>query len=281
MNLNGVQPCIPDHRDYSCRTFGIPSKIVFQEQYSCEAGFRFPDQMREGLPQGCTGYTSSELCQDEDLIQYQPRYTYDKTLFMENSTEGQPCNVRDSLKTTIMWGVLPNTTSLNSAAINFTDSTDSEAAKHKRAAFYVIELNAGMDWFDTMRNMLWAGRVGRRSISIVTPWYSEWTNTNVNSTGIVSVPASWAWEGSHNWKISGWKTINGVPYLVAKTWQGSLYGDRGVAYFSREIMNKVMEQYGSCGFMLFEKVSAADVKLIELTWVDWVKSHIRLIQSKL
>src|SRR5882672_11558338 len=104
---HGVTPLKPDHRDYSFkRTFGTVAPQTLPDEYNCDAVFGFPDQNAEGYPYGCTGYCQSELCQDEDGTRYKPDYTYHKTQFMEG-TVGQEvgCDMRDSLKSTIVYGL--------------------------------------------------------------------------------------------------------------------------------------------------------------------------------
>lgn len=316
--INGVQPITKDHRDYSAnRTFGVVT-TVFPDSLNFDAGFRFPDQNAEGLPQGCTGYTQSELCQDEDRVQYQPRFTYDKTIYMSwQNIEGLPQDIRTSIKSTIMYGVLPNTALQKIAGFIAPDVTDTEASKHRRAAYYVLEKNEGLDWFDSIRNMLLAGSAieydtgisSNRSISMVTPWYREWTRPNVPKSGIVKRPAGFDVKAGgastsvigkildllarlfgssggatpwHNWKISGWKTIDGVPYLMGKTWQG-LVGDTGWMYYSREIVNELMEIYGTGGFIVFRSNPAndADIQTVKLTVLDDLKSYTRVMLKDL
>src|SRR6267154_5967863 len=104
---NGVKPVKRDHRDFSAtRTFGGFVHLTFPENYSCDNGGGFPDHNADGLPEGCTGFTQAELCRDEDMLEFLPRYTYDKTLLMEGSQEGEGCDIRDSLNSTILYGVL-------------------------------------------------------------------------------------------------------------------------------------------------------------------------------
>lgn len=277
--INAVKKVLPDHRDFSAtRTFGSTTTITLEESYSCDANLGMPDQNTDGLPDGCTGYAQTELCQDEDGISYFPRYTYDKTLFFEGSQEGQPCDIRDSLKSTIIYGVLPLGTSQT-----IPGEADTVAATHRRASYYTIELNTGLDWFDSIRNMLWASRSYKGSVSVASPWYPEWTGTSTNSTGVVSTPSNWTWVVGHNWKIPGWTTINGVPYLMVKSWQGKLIGNNGWLYFSREIFNQLMAINGTGAFMLFKEDpnNPADIQLVKLSVTDWLQSYFRLIMSNI
>ena len=87
MIKNGLLKLKKDHRDYSfARTFGAVV-LQFPDEYSCDAGLTMPDQNLDGLPYGCTGYTQSELCQDEDVVAYNPKYTYDKSRIMSGMAD--------------------------------------------------------------------------------------------------------------------------------------------------------------------------------------------------
>ncbi len=104
MIQTGVR-CNPDHRDYShTKTFG--SITSFPEEFNTDLGVTNPNQNAEGLPFGCTGYTQAEVCSDQDGTIYKPSYTYLKTQMMEGTTgQNIGCDIRDSLKSTNVYGV--------------------------------------------------------------------------------------------------------------------------------------------------------------------------------
>ena len=270
---NGVYPVKKDHRQYSfTRTFGNIETEDFHKDFNLDAGLTNPDQNKEGYPYGCTGYTQTDIATDEDGVIYQPSFTYDKTLFMEGYTGRMAgCDIKDSLKSTVIYGLLP--------ALGL-DERDSTA---NRAAYYQIEKFVGLDWFDSLRKTLLINKENKRSISMASSWYPEWTGTNVNSTGIVHAPTNWSWVSGHNYKISGWKTIDGIPYLIVKSWQGNTFGDNGWCYFSRELTNNLMEVYGTGAFINIKSDmhNPNDVKLIKVTILDWVQSYTRILLSRI
>ena len=164
MIKTGVNPVKKDHRDYSFhRTFGGVTP-TFTDSLNLDAGLTMPDQETDGLGYGCTGYAQSELCVDEDKIVYFPKFTYDQTLLMESITPSDPnfekvgCDVRDSLNSTIVYG------------LQAVGEIGAQALNHRRGAYYNVDLAQGMDWFDSLRNCL---VLNQRSISIATPWYQR------------------------------------------------------------------------------------------------------------
>lgn len=222
--IQGVTKVVPDHRDLShTRTFGATTPSTFPDEFNTDSGLTNPNQNAEGLPNGCTGYTQSELCIDQDKLIYKAKFTYDKTCFMEGHGEESGCDIRNSLKSLLVYGPQEQG-----------ESTDQQALQHIRGAYYAIE--KAPDYFDGIRSAL----VRSGSVSVGTPWFPSFNKIN---NGIVGTPVSWDATNLpyHNWKICGWKTVNGSPYLVGKAWLGSLWAQNGFALFPREVINQLLE----------------------------------------
>lgn len=269
MILHGLRPIEKRKTNYSFpRTFGAVQPPVFPDYYNTDAGFGFPNQNADGLPNGCTGYAQSELCQDEDKVLYKPYFTYDKTLFIEGSKNGEPCNIYDSLDSTRVYGVQRDT-----------ETTDEEALKHKRGQYYQVERTNGLDYFDALRSALWVNRGANRSISIGSPWYPEFQNPIKGIVNTVDTENGWDVFSGHNYKICGWKTIGGKPYLIVKPWCGPFYGDEGFAYFSREVINKLFNVPGVAAFTLAQW--DGKIQTVQLNIIAVLKVLISLYRRKI
>lgn len=257
----GVKPVKKDHRDYSFhRTFG--STDSFADSYTVEKNLTNPSQQEDGLPMGCTAYTQTELCQDEDGVVYSPLFTYGKTLFMEGSPFGSGCDVRTSLKSTIVYGVQE------------VGEAPENAINHRRGSYYAIERST--DWFDSIRSAI---VTNERSVSVATRWYQAWSNVGPN--GIIVSPVSYTVGFSlHNFKISGWTTINGIPYLIAKPWFGKLWGDKGYCYFPREVVNQMMSM-PEAGAFTVAPFTSQTILTVQLTLYETIASYLRRIISLL
>lgn len=262
---SGIRPLKKDHRDYSLhRTFGGLTPVFTECNF--DVGLTNPDQDADGLFYGCTGYTQSDIAGDEDKRMYFPKFTYDRTLIMEGITPSSPnyekvgCDIRTSLKSTIVYG------------LQAVGETASEALNHRRGAYYNVDLIQGIDYFDSIRMGL---QNNQRSISMATPWFSSFATPQ---NGIVRAPNSYdtTFASWHNWKVSGWKLINGVPYLIAKSWQGPAYGDKGFCYFSRDIINSLMTINGTGAFTL-APFTGDNVQTVVLTLWQTVLSYLRMI----
>lgn len=263
MIRSGVFKLLPDHRDFSYpRTFGAVAS--FPDELNLDAAFSFPDQDADGLPYGCTGYAQTEICQDEDKAEYQPGFTYDRTRMMEGTLSQEiGCDIRDSLKSTIVYGVLGKK-----------ENTAEEAGYHRRGVYYNVVDSPNLDAFDDVRSAI---LTNNRSVSVATPWFSEWED--IGSGGLVPLPSKPP-VSYHNWKICGWKMLAGQPVLIGKSWQGPNYGDHGYHYVSRAVFNAVMKMDGSGAFTVRRAVPD-DYARVKLAILTTVLSYLRLMLMSL
>lgn len=283
MITNGLRPIRFDHRDYDFhRTFGtigdlgtvldVDAGLTMPDQESYNSIFNFP-----ALPFGCTGYTQSELCQDQDQTLYDPSFTYTKTLLVENAQPGVGCDIRDSLNSTIVFGVRGK------------GEDDTAALTHHRGQYFVV-LQAP-DYFDGIRSAINTNFAMRRSVSIGSPWFPEWHNISADGimpmpylptvsflAGIFSALGLNTIFGSyyntlpwHNYKCSGYTTTNtkgqlirgGEIFLKIKSWQGTAFGDAGWCYMSRLITNEVLAVPATGAFTL-GKADPTNIKNVQL-----------------
>lgn len=295
--FSGTRPTELDERDYSFhRSFGAVSMEKVPLEYNVDAGLTMPDQTAHD-PYSCTAYTTCDISTDQDGIVYQPKYTYMKTLFMQGLppwTNGS--DIRPSLKSAKVYGLLPKEFTpqiiegmdedFTANQSNWPSGVDSIAGKleHRKGDFYNVYDDGGMDWFDSFKSALWLNKSEKRALSIGTPWI-----THPDQRGVVQPiekvmldaarnnPNSVSW---HNWKICGWKWIDGTQYLIGKPWQGNAYGDRGWIYVSRETINQLMEIRGSVAFTIRD-ATPEDIYTIKLGILETVLLYLyRIINVK-
>jgi hypothetical protein len=150
-------------------------------------------------------------------------------------------------------------------------NADLQAERHKRIAYFRVGQNP--DYFDGVRTALLNNH---RSVSVGTPWFPEWSaagwglylnrapdgvvsyGSGAEKTGFMPMPDLAHLSGVpwHCYKISGWITRDGVPYLKCKVWAGIGFGDFGWAYLSREVFNAAMTIWGASAFTLAKPVDA-------------------------
>lgn len=264
---HGINRIRKDHRDLSFpRTFGSVGTYDFPATLNVDARLSMPDQNADGLPEACTGYTTTDLESDVSKLLNKPIFTYAKTLMMEGKTGqyDQPCDIRDSLRSAGVYGVQRTT-----------ETTDAQALQHRCGAYFNVIDSPDLDAFDDIRNAI---LTKRRSVSSGTPWFGEWEG--IGSNGVIPTvytgnPDNLPW---HNWKICGWVVIDGEPYLIGKTWQGSNYGDKGYAYFPRSVINSVMAISGTGAFTLadFDPNDPVALQTVKMEILDTVLSYLRM-----
>lgn len=236
----GYSPGKKSRRDYQLhKTFGAPALTELPASYAADNN-NFPDQGPTDL---CTAYTVTDIACDEKGIAYSPDFNFSMSKLISGdppSTYGS--DLRTAFLVPSKSGLLPQAKAMFSWQNNGRDfiadpknwrPEDLDEAQKTKLAMFAIDFP--YDVFDSIRSALWLTRNERRSIGVGTRWYDEWNS--VGSSGII--PSKYQnFITYHAYAIKGWKTIQGVPYLIAKEWEGKGFGDDGFVYFPREVVNK-------------------------------------------
>lgn len=272
----GTRPHLLDTRDHALhKTFpqfaaATPKALPLLE-YNYDAGLTMPSQNEPNalfsppLPPlffGCTGYTQTDICGDEDETVYDPQYTYERSCDMEGHGYAQGCDIRTSMKALTVYGLRKQ------------DETQNDAQMRKRGKYFIIDKLRDRDWFDSFRIAL---RSNRRSISVGVPWFPEWWS--VGPDGVLTSlfiydgdPSHYLW---HNAKVSGETTLdNGEPALLVKSWQGRSVGDGGWLKWDRATFNKAYDIYGTFSATPGLPVSKEDIRYVEITLYQQVLLYL-------
>jgi hypothetical protein len=101
---------------------------------------------------------------------------------------------------------------------------------------------------------MWINKKDNQSIFTGALWKPQWTaSLNGIMEDVVDVEDNYGFP--HAFKIAGWKTIDGVPYLICVLSNGTEIGDKGLFYMPREIANKDLT-YGCFTFTSMPKILA-------------------------
>lgn len=275
MIQGGYRPTT-DHRDWDFLSNHLPAGVGVPElppTLNRPVGWvpnqNAPDPAHNipALPYGCTDYTQS-------LLAISQTGSFRNPEDLENITHANAnggADIRVAFKAAISLGWFKS--------------------------FYNVQAQGALDYFDAFRVCLFLGKDEGRAISVGTPWFSEFEN--VGSDGIlpdVTIPpalqggffgklfsklfgssGTFSW---HNWEIFDYKIINGQTYLCCQSLQGDTYGDHGVHYISRTLINKLMDiQYTNA----FAGSQAGPVTLqpftVNLSWTQYVLSFVRMINN--
>lgn len=291
---HGTRPTTLDRRDYSFHgTFGTINADLIAKlptAYNVDAGLTMPDQNADGNPYSCTAYTTCDLGTDQDKVIYSPEYTYMKTLVMQNlPPETNGSDIRPALKSAKVYGLLPKASKpviLDGKGEDFTAQVSvwplgldaiSGLLEHRKGDYFNVYDDGGLDWYDSFKSALWINRDDKRGISLGTPWlWNSAPRGFLTEYFTYNGPSSVGW---HNWKICGWKVIDGQEYLIGKPWCGRNYGDNGFVYVSRATINKVMAIRGSVAFTL-KDATEADIKTIKIGMIETILYYLKLLLGK-
>lgn len=253
---SGAKPTPIDHRDFDLhKSFGSIAPPQFPPDYLTDAGLWMPDQnepeehfMNPALPYGCTDYTQADLPNDETGTLVHNPIDLD-TIDHANALGG--IDIRTAIQA--------------AQKLNWIGT------------YFNVRAIAPLDSFDAIRLAMLSGAPEKRSVSWGTPWYPSFDK---DIEGIVSAPASYDPTGLswHNSKIAGWKTINGQPYLINKSWQGADIGDKGFLYFPREVVNAIMGVSGTVAFTATQQVSPS-IQTVSLSTLQTILSYLRQMMA--
>lgn len=250
---SGLKKTRYSHRDYDffktkkLDTHKLGALVpTFPDNYCTDVGLWMPDQNADGMPYGCTDYAQTDLIVDEDKKLYNPQDI--EAITHANKNGGS--DLRTSLKAVVK--LHPD-----------------------HPAFFAVvpDIDKGgyLDWFDAVRCAMVLGKMENRAVSIGTPWFPEFM---APLEGIIRASLNWipslaSW---HNWNCKGWKTINGVTYLIAKPWIGKNYGDNGYSYFNRADFNRLMSIPGTAAFTLDKLMPGEQPQTVDSTIKQWLVS---------
>lgn len=257
---SGLRPTRADARDYDLiksehpRLYaGLASLPSFPAEFDVDAGLWVPNQLEPqaftglpnipALPFGCTSYSQSDLCVDDDGRLYNPMDL--EAITHANAQGGAEIRV----------------------------ALDAAKKAFGRTAYFNIRPSGIIDAFDAARLAMYSGQPEKRAVSVGSIWYNAWMR--IGSDGILSMPSVLRILGPwHNWVICGWVTINGVLYLKGKSWQGPEFGKGGFHYISREVFNSIMSVPGTVMFTI-TNLPPSQIQTVDMNIVERIMSFMR------
>ena len=204
---------------------GTASYPQFPAEYLTDKTDWLPDQNADGLPFACTSYTTTKIARILGVTGAQVSDL--EAVTHSNALHG--------------YSVL--------AAI--------DTARQSLGWFgwrFVIQATGMLDYFDALRLAQVSGFPEQRGISIGTPWFPSWEQAIQSGQKILPMPTeaeltqahnnpnSLPW---HNYLADGWSQYfpvsNGQLLYRLDSWQGEL----DYVYAPREVINTVMDLYGT------------------------------------
>lgn len=125
----------------------------------------------------------------------------------------------------------------------YPEALTDEAGSNRITAYLGCDDKA--DYFDDIRWALYRAydpATGQGAVvHAFSMWYAEWT---VAPNGVI--PTSYQEKaGLHTYLFVDWTIINGVQYLIAHNSYGTGFGNHGIFYFPREVVNREFAKWGT------------------------------------
>lgn len=255
---NGISKTRHDTRDFSLA--GMYRQIDIKEVPKVDFETRVPlvkDQGNE--TDTCSAFAVTSVSEDQELVELVPEFQFYVTkMLISKDPDSWGADLRDACLSVAKYGSLPRyaieqgfRVPQNRDLILNKDSWLPEwfdlAAAYKKAT--VFKVDGRYDTFDNIRTALWQFRNEKRSLVGGVSWQSAWTDM---ADGLINEDTGEEGFG-HALKIYGQKIINGIPYLKVQLSNGTAIGDKGIFYFSRDVVNKTFTEYGQFMFKDIER----------------------------
>lgn len=251
---NGLKPLERDARDFSLGAISsnLKKTDIPEEDFviAWPMKIKFQDTAREDF---CTGMASAAVTEDQEEEEMSGEYQFAKIKQVMGEYSSWGADLRSAVKALTTYGSLPqnvadkylkekfgdNPTRDQMADWKNWDSDLDQIAQFNRKASY-FEVDGPFDPFDNIRARLWQHRDEKNSVICGVEWHPEWT---IVPGGVIKQIHTSQGFG-HAFKIFGQKKIEGIMYLRAQLSNGDAIGDKGVFYFSREVINGGVAKYG-------------------------------------
>lgn len=202
----------------------------------------------------CTGYTVSEVSEDQEMVEFSPHFQYAASSKIRGDWKAWGMDLRIAFKSAVDYGsldvndvpksFLTQTRDFLANWENWPTTCFDLAVQYKKESFFKVD--GEHDTFDNIRAAMWKFRDDKRTIGVGATWRQSW----INAWGGV-IPLTYEEGGfGHAFKIFGQKVIAGELHLCAQLSNGPI-GDNGIYYFKRETVNR---EFGDFGCFMFQDI---------------------------
>lgn len=234
------------------KIFGAPSPLLLPKDGLKRKPIAIYDQQGTNF---CTAYSTTAASSFQEGVALSPEFQTAKTGQIVGKPIINGADLRDALKSTILFGSieqkdapysLDNTGNKVANWFVWPDTLTTKALDHAKSGFYDVKAGP-YDIFDNIRSALYQAKDKNGVVVVGTPWYEIW---NEPKAGVVFMPPF----GAKTYLAHAWTIIDFTDdYLVAQLSQGTGYGDKGLLYFPREVINFAFKEAWSQAFILRDK----------------------------
>lgn len=158
---------------------------------------------------------------------------------------------------------------------NYTVEERTGALDYAKQAYFKVTAGGpdDMDYFDSIKLALHDSRTEDAVVIAYGYWYPNWNL--VAKDGIIPA-AQGTTQFRHAYCFIDWRQINGIDYLVAHLSSGNQFGDNGLVYFTREVVNAAFQnmRINGLGLYILRDNPIGGVSTVGFDWVGWIREFM-------
>ncbi len=279
--LGGLNPTPRDDRDFPLgKIVDLPHPDTLPKRFRLNPPFEVKDQKDSDF---CTATMSTGISELQEDVELSPEWSFAVSKEMTRDVDAWGQNLRDALLAHVKVGAVAKTSvpfSLETKDVmfcrnihNYPSYLKELAVRYRKQSLFKVV--GPYDHFDNIRSAMYLFRDEKRAAGFGTlfPWRS-------NQKIMKEPPKN---GGGHAMYTYGWDVIDGVQYLVVRNSYGKKAGDNGDHYFSRGVINEMVEMYSSYMLIDLDPETAKyylenSIKLYDNWVVQFVKTFFALIK---
>jgi len=297
--VGGLNLLKPDKRDFShAKVFGTIEELPMHDFIVAEP-IKIKNQFSSDL---CTAFAGCAISEAQEGVELSPEWQFAKIKELEGDYKSWGANLRDAMKSMVKYGsieqkhapyiLVDNPSSDELVSTKYGPKTEQNrdfiankdnwpfelyinANTHKKQSYFKIDASGYIDLFNALRASLWQNKDKKREILTGCVWEKEWNNTN---EGIIPYDKGTSLFG-HAFAFIGQKNIGNELYLVAQLSNGGNFGDKGLFYFPRKVVNR------KCTFGNYMAIDMSPEEARKSAWTKqqraieaikrWIKQFIK------
>lgn len=274
--MQGLLPTPKDDRDFKLGGFiQLPPLSDLPTDFVLE-GYDIKNQQGSDM---CSGFATAGMSGLQEGIPLSAEYAFAVGKELSGDLEEWGNDIRTALSAHTKIGTIATTDapfSLENKERNFLadmknwdTSFKEKALIHKKESY--VKVTGNYDTFDNTRATIWKFRDEKRAVGFgcIFGWSSDQVILDTISQGF-----------GHMMYVVGWRTVEGIPYLVVVNSWGNTVGDNGTHLMSRKVFNYYEDLYGA---YMFHDMEPEELRALLDAQINksegWVMQLLKLIKT--
>jgi len=176
----------------------------------------------------CTGFSTCSASAIQEGKILNPFWSFAVSKMISGDLDAYGQDLRTALKVHTKYGAIEDMVDKGRSINEYPSDLFDKAIEHKKQSYFSV---FGIDLFNEIRSALWTHKSACITGAV---WKNDWSNAK---DGIITEEIGDEM-GGHAFIFIGQKKINDKIYLVAQLSNGIEFGDKGLFYFPKEVINR-------------------------------------------